>query len=269
MGPRLEEALPLLRELAADAAPEARQNAIEVMEGLRADAAPALPELERALHEGPTPVRAAAADTLSAVGAAALTVLRTALQADESDVRRFACRGLGSIRATAAGAVPDLMKILVKRDEEEEVRLRAIWALGEIGTDQAVNAMAEVLVAEGGVLGLWIAEALTKMGRPARAAADALRSVLHDEDRELALAAAGTLVELRRHEEQAVWTMIRWLQDGDEETSIEATILLGEAGVRALPAIAALKHAEKVGGEELRTRAKMAIAKIRPEYART
>jgi len=269
MGPRLAEALPLLKELATDSDAETRQRSVEVMEGLRADAEPALPELEWAIRGGPTAVRAAAADTLASIGAAALTVLRSALESDEPEVRRFACRGLGAIRATAAGAVPDLMKILIDRDEDEEVRLRAIWALGEIGTDQAVRAMADVFVAEGGVLALWIAEALTKMGRPAREAADALRTVLHQDDCELALAAAGTLIELRRHEEQAVWTLIRWLQDGDAETATEAAIHLGLAGACATSAIPALKHAEQSGDEELRTRAKMAIAKIRPEYARS
>jgi len=242
---------------------------VEVLEALRGDAAPAIPELERALREGPTPLRAAAADTLASIGAPALQTLRTVLQADDAQARRFACRGLGSIGATAAGAVPDLMTILGDRDEAEEVRLRAIWALGEIGTDQAVGTMANVFLAEGGVLGLWIAEALTKIGRPARGAADALRTVLHRDDCELALAAAGTLVELRRHEEQAVWTLIRWLQEGDDETATEAAILLGEAGSRAVPAIPALRHAEKSSDEDLRTRAKMAIAKIRPELART
>jgi len=268
MGPRLAEALPLLRELSAGSDDDARRRAIEVLETLRAEAAPALPELERALHEGVTPVRAAAADTLASIGAPALRVLRSALASDNAEVRRFACRGLGSIGATAAGAVPDLMKILVDRGDDEEVRLRAIWALGEIGTDQAVATMAEVFIAEGEVLGLWIAEALTKMGRPARKAADALRTVLHKDDSELSLAAAGTLIELRQHEEQAVWTLIRWLQEGDVETATEAALLLGDAGVCALSAIPALRHAEKSEDDDLRTYAKLAIAKIRPEYAR-
>lgn len=268
MGPRLEEALPLLRELARDSDSNARQQAVEVLESLRSEAAPALPELDLALRDGPTPLRAAAADTLAAIGAPALSTLRAALTAEDAEVRRFACRGLGAIRATAAGAVPDLMKILIDREEDEEVRLRAVWALGEIGTDQAVGTMADVFMAEGGVLGLWIAEALTKMGRPARAAADALRSALHQDDSELALVSAGTLIELRRHEEQAVWTLIRVLQEGDVDMAIEAAMLLGEAGPCAHPAIPALRHAEQSEDEDLRTRAKMAIAKIRPEYAR-
>ena len=213
-------------------------------------------------------MRAAAADTLASIGAPALSVLRSALETDDAEVRRFACRGLGSIGATAAGSVPDLMKIMVDRTQDEDVRLRAIWALGEIGTDQAIQAMADVFLAEGGVLGLWITEALTKMGRPARSAADALRTVLHQDDSELALAAAGTLIELRRHEEQAVWTLIRWLQEGDVDTATEAALLLGDAGACALSAIPALRHAEKSTDENLRTHAKMAVAKIRPEYAR-
>jgi HEAT repeat protein len=269
MGSRLTEALPMLAELLSEGDDSTRLAAIEVLETLRTEAAPALPQLERALHEGPTQLRAAAADTLAAIGVPALAILRESLAHEDADVRLFACRGLGSIRATAAGSVPALIERMRDRGEEEEVRLRAIWALGEIGTDQAVDAMAEVFVAEGGVLGLWIAEALAKMGRPGRGAADALRTALHQDDEELALAAAASLLEMGRHEEQAIWTLIRWLQDGDEDTAAEAALILGESGARAIAAIPALKHAEKIGGDDLRSTASVAIAKIRPEYAGT
>jgi hypothetical protein len=44
-------------------------------------------------------------------------------------------------------------------------------------------------------------------------------------------------------------------------------LLLGDAGLCALSAIPALRHAEKSEDPDLRTHAKMAIAKIRPAYA--
>jgi HEAT repeat protein len=229
----------------------------------------ALPELAYALGEGSAPVRAAAADTLAAIGAPALDTLRDALASDSADTRLAACRALGSIGATAAGSVTALMDRACDRAEEERVRLRAVWALGEIGTDQSVARLADVFTEEGGTIALWIAEAFGRMGRAARAAAPALRDELHRDDPELAIAAATALLELRTAEEQAVWALIRWLQEGDAEVAAEAALVLGEFGTHATSAIPALLHAEKSDDEELRTNAKLAIAKIRPEYART
>jgi len=266
-GPRLVESLRLLRKLAADSDPEIRTLAIETMERLRAEAAPALPELKRALLTGPNPVRAAAADTLSAIGASALRLLRHALDESEMDTRLFACRGLGSIGPTAAGAVPDLVERLEDGDEQMPVRLRAAWALGEIGTDQGVASMANVFREEGAELGLRIAEALAKLGRQGRAGAGALRDALHRDDDELAIAAAKALLSLRRNEEQAIWTLIRWLQEGDEDAAAEAALILGDCGSKAVAAIPALRSLEQHDDDEMRNLASMAIAKIRPEYA--
>lgn len=273
MGPRLAEALPTLRAwLKGDGGGEGDEalqlRVAEVLETLRGDAAPALPELAHALWHGSAPLRAAAADTLAAVGAPSLDLLRDALGADSADTRLAACRALGAIGATAAGSVGALMDRACDKEEEERVRLRAVWALGEIGTDQSVERLAEVFTGEGGTISLWIAEAFGLMGRAARAAAPALRDELHRDDPELALASATALLELRLHEEQAVWALIRWLQESDEEVAAEAALVLGEFGHLATSAIPALRHAEKSENEELRTNAKLAIAKIRPEYAR-
>jgi len=268
MGPRLAEALPQLRTWLRDGDDALRLRVAEVLETLRGEAAPALPELAHALWEGSPPVRAAAADTLGAIGAPALDLLRDALGADSADTRLAACRALGSIGATAAGSAHALMELACNRDEEERVRLRAVWALGEIGTDQSVDRLAAVFTEEGGTIALWIAEAFGRMGRAARAAAPALRDELHRDDAELALAAATALLELRTGEDQAVWALIRWLQEGDAEIASEAALVLGEFGSHASAAIPALLAAEKSDDEDLRASAKLAIAKIRPEYAR-
>jgi len=267
MGPRLAKALPKLRKWLRDGDDELKLRVAEVLETLRGEAAPALPELAHALWKGAPPVRAAAADTLAAVGAPALDLLRDALDADGPETRLAACRALGSIGATAAGSVSALLARACDRKEEERIRLRAVWALGEIGTDQAVEKLATVFTEEGGTIALWIAEAFGRMGRAARAAGPALRDELHRDDPELGIAAATALLELRMAEEQSVWALIRWLQEGDDEIAAEAALVLGEFGTHATSAIPALLHAEKSENEELRRNAKLAIAKIRPEYA--
>ncbi|MEM8886250.1 MAG: HEAT repeat domain-containing protein [Planctomycetota bacterium] len=267
MGPKLVTALPALREALKEGDGPMRLRIIEVLETLRGEAAPAVPELALCLRTGDPAIRAAAADTLATIGAPALGALKESLQDKQPEVRRAACRALGTIGATAAGTVPALVERLVDTGEAEPVRQRAAWALGAIGTDQGVAQMAHVFSTEGGTLGLWIAEAFTSMGRAARPAADALRDELHRDDPELALAAAGALFALRRHEEQAIWGLIRLLQEKDDEVATEAALLLGEFGARATAAIPALRTAESSEDEDLRRSAKLAIAKIRPEYA--
>ena len=267
MGPRLAERLPELRTWLKEGDDTLRLRVAEVLETLRGDAAPALPELAHALWEGAPAVRAAAADTLAAIGAPALDLLRDALGAEGAETRLAACRALGSIGATAAGSAVALMERACDKQEEERVRLRAVWALGEIGTDQSVERLAKVFTEEGGTISLWIAEAFGRMGRAARGAATALREELHRDDPELALASATALLELRMHEDQAVWALIRWLQEGDADVAAEAALVLGEFGSLAAGAIPALLAAEKSEDKELRTNAKLAIAKIRPEYA--
>ncbi|MHC4940493.1 MAG: HEAT repeat domain-containing protein [Planctomycetota bacterium] len=267
MGPRLAEKLPEFREWLEDGDDTLRLRVIEVLETLRGEAAPALPELAHALRQGSPAVRAAAADTLAAVGAPALDLLRDALDAESADVRLAGCRALGSIGAVAAGSVPALLERACDTEEQERVRLRAVWALGEIGTEQGVERLAKVFTEEGGTIALWIAEAFGRMGRSARMAGPALRDELHRDDPELGIAAATALLELRMSEEQSVWALIRWLQEGDPEIAAEAALVLGEFGRHATSAIPALLHAEKSEHEELRRNAKLAIAKIRPEYA--
>ena len=268
MGPKLLAALPHLQTWLLEGDDARRLLVIEVLETMRQDAAPAVPELTFALREGTGLVRAAAADTLAAIGAPALETLREALTDPTPEARRAACRALGSIGATAAGCVPALLERVCDKQEVESVRTRAAWALGEIGTDQAIDRLAEVFTEEGGSIALWIAEAFGRIGRAARPAAAALRDELHRDDPELALASATALLELRMSEDQAVWALIRWLQEGDTEIAAEAALVLGEFGTHATAAIPSLLHATRSEDEDLRRSAKLAIAKIRPEYAK-
>jgi HEAT repeat protein len=274
LGDELVHALPVFRDWLVDDTDEALQlRAAELLEGLRQLAAPAVPELGKALRLGAAPLRAAAADTLAAIGGPALQELSGCLLHPDPEVRRAVCRALGATGPAAAGTVPILLERVRDRSEAEEVRLRAIWAIGRIGTDQAVEGLAEVFEAEGGTLALWIAEALGTIGRAARPVATTLRDALARDDAEVALASAGALLEIRMYEDQVIWSLIRWLQHSksenwDVDIAAESALLLGEMGGSATSAIPALLHAAANEDEFLRRNAKLAIAKIRPEYSR-
>lgn len=269
LGDDLASALPVLREWLLDESHEKLQvRAAELMEGLRQLAAPAVADLGKTLRLGSAPLRAAAADTLAAVGGPALQELSGCLLHPDPDVRRAVCRALGATGPAAAGTVPVLLERVRDQAEAEEVRLRAVWAIGRIGTDQAVEGLAAVFENEGGTLALWIAEALGSIGRAARPAATTLRDGLGGDDAEVALASAGALLEIRMYEDQVIWSLIRWLQHPDVDIAAESALLLGEMGSSATSAIPALLNASQNDDEFLRRNAKLAVAKIRPEYAR-
>ena len=152
-------------------------------------------------------------------------------------------------------------------EDREDVRHRAVWALGEIGDVLALEPLTEIYTSEGGTVGVWIAEALARFGRKARPVAGALRAELHREDPYLSLASAAALRRIEIHEEPAVWALITHLQDSDDdEVRIEAALTLADFGPKAAAAIPALLAAQKHPNEELRMQATVAIAKIRPEY---
>ncbi len=274
LGDELTSALPVLRDWLLDETNESLQiRTAELLEGLRQLAAPAAADLGKALRLGSAPLRAAAADALAAIGGPALQELSGCLLHPDPEVRRAVCRALGATGPAAAGTVPVLLERVRDREEAEEVRLRAIWAIGRIGTDQAVEGLTEVFEDEGGTLAIWIAEALGAIGRAARPAATTLRDGLAGDDADIALASAGALIKIRMYEDHVIWSLIRWLQPSasknlDVEIAAESALLLGEMGASATAAIPALIHASTNDDEFLRRNAMLAVAKIRPEYAR-
>jgi HEAT repeat protein len=96
----------------------------------------------------------------------------------------------------------------------------------------------------------------------------ALRDELHRDDPHVALASAAARLAIGEHTDAAIWALIASLQSRDDDVRLEAAILLGDFGAAASAAIPALRTAGRAGDEELRAQARIAIAKIRPEYAR-
>jgi HEAT repeat protein len=267
LGPEAADAVPALADAVARGERQLRLDAMFVLEGVGAHARAAIPCLVEALHDEDMDVSAQAAETLGALGYEAVPALTGALEDPDWRCRQAACQALGIIGPDATEAVAALLHVI--QADEDEVRQRAIWALGMIGDIAALDPLAEVLTREGGTVGCWIAEALGSYGRRARTVATALRDELHRDHRGLALAAATALCQIEEHADAAVWTLITYLQQGAPDDRIEAAIALGEFGPTARAALPALKAAENDEDEDLRAQATIALAKIRPEFARS
>jgi hypothetical protein len=75
--------------------------------------------------------------------------LSKALTDPQAAVREFAAYALGRIEAKAADAVPDLIRVLGNRHEDDKVRVKAAWALARIGAvegaEDALPTLMEVI----------------------------------------------------------------------------------------------------------------------------
>jgi len=265
LGPEAVAAVPTLKDVVAKGKPPARLAALQVLAAIGAGARAAMPELLHALGQGDGEVRTLAADALAALGPDAVGPLLGELDDDDAKVRQASARALGTIAGAARAAVPALLARALDPSEEEEVALRAIWALGEIGDPSMLAPLATLFTERGGTVGVWIAEACAKVGRGARPVADAFRAELHRDDAWLALAAAHALIRIGEHVDAAVWALVACLQRAEADVRLEAALSLGEIGPKAAAALPALKAAERDDDEEIRAQATLAIAKIRPE----
>ncbi|MHC4136437.1 MAG: HEAT repeat domain-containing protein [Planctomycetota bacterium] len=267
MGPEAADAAPALADAVARGDRQVRLDAMFVLEGLGEHGSAAIPNLVEALRDEDMDVSAQAAETLGALGYDAVPAVIGALEDADWRVRQAACQALGIIGADATEAVPALLQVI--QGDKDEVRHRGVWALGAIGDISALDPLAEILTREGGTVGVWIAEALGSYGRRARTVAAALRDELHRDHRGLALAAAAALCRIEEYADAAVWTLITYLQQGAPDDRIEAAMALGDFGPAARAALPALKAAERDEDDDLRAQAVIALAKIRPEFART
>jgi len=267
LGPDAAPAVPALADAVRSGEPELRCDALFVLEGVGPGARPALPALFEALRDRDGDVSARAADALAALGEAAVDGLVAELGADDAARRQAACRALGVLGTPARAAVPALLACA--RGDTEEVAMRAIWALGCVRTPAALEPLAEIVADDGGMAGCWAAEALAEYGPDARDVAGALRDELHRDDPGLAIACASALIAIRVHEDAAIWALITLLQTGgDPDLATEAAIVLGECGGAAVAAVPALRAAAHDADDaDLRREARLALARIRPEYA--
>ena len=126
-----------------------------------------------------------AAHGLTAIGAPAVPALIAALKDERENVRASAAYALGEMGPVAAEAGDALIALLTdESDESEEVRRHAISALGmiKVPTSKTVPALVKVLRnPEDTDLAFFAAQALTRIGPDATEAVPALRDALLSE----------------------------------------------------------------------------------------
>jgi HEAT repeat protein len=175
------------------------------------------------LGEKDTTAAMRTAVALSKLGAAAVEPLLDALHHNNPAIRAGAVRTLGWIRDPRA--VQLLLNVMC-RDDSEDVRLLAQWALVNIG-EAVIEPLIRLLPSPEECLWVYAAEALAKFGDPA---VEPLIAALGDERPQVRMVAAtvlGHIGDLR-----AVEPLIALLQDPDPGVQQEATAALSDMAAR-------------------------------------
>ena len=225
---------------------------------------------------------------LGLVGPAALEALPALLDAlADADcyIRRHAASAIGNLGPGAAAARPALLRAL--RDEDERVRGLAAGALARLGPGgaAALPVLLEELQAErDGDRRAAAAEYLACVGPEGRDAVPGLTRALRDVDARVRAEAAGAVWSIARRASAAVpvlaalltgehgflteffddWEATTSWSPRDGRVQARAAQLLAGIGPDAAAAVPALQLALRDPDERVRTRAGLALQKVRP-----
>jgi HEAT repeat protein len=194
--------LALARQKFHDPNPVNRRAAIDFLEMLEDDAAPAVPLLIQALSDPDIFVRWSAARTLGrldvSVGAPAVPALARTLSDPDLDVRITAASTLEAYGSGARKAIPALAEAVGNKNDPEFVRA-AMYALQAVGPEASRAATPALLVElrhDDPRVRRTAAETLGRFGPAARNAVPALRAALNDEDSDVRQAASDALLSI-------------------------------------------------------------------------
>jgi len=189
---KVEESAAILRRLVSDASWQVRARAISVIGELRERSL--LPELHRALKDPMLFVRERVTRVLQTVGdVSSLPPLREALSEPDAAVRGNIAEALAKIGG--AKELPALSQVL-QHDEDEGVRARTAFALGEARLGAAVDPLVSALGDRSLSVRARAAEALGEIGDP-RARSALEKSARSDPDSGVRASAAAALKKLR------------------------------------------------------------------------
>ena len=174
IGPEAEEAVPALIDVLKNRKLTKTESKLDKADwmissdaggALASIGTPAIPALADALRDKREYVRFDAGSALSRIGEPAVHALVEALRDEQPAVRFEAARALERIGPPAKRAVPSLIAALKKGDSPPHlVSMYAARALGQIGEEQAIPALVEMLEEEDVHVRTHAAEALHILG---------------------------------------------------------------------------------------------------------
>jgi len=265
--------------LVNDAAIFRKENAINCIRYLGADAAPAIPILVRCLRDSNRMITYAAAEALGVLAIEpyfALPALTNALEAPNTRLRRTAARAIGQFGDLARSALPSLLKAI--NDSDLRVREEAANAIAQIAPDKGEAAIPELTkLLNDPEITEWAdraAVSLAKMGKLAmptfltaltNGAVHVRSRAAFDEDWIPAQAACWTLGALRAEPELVVSALVKLVEGPKAGCRMPALVALGRFGERAHGALPAVVKAFNDSDLEVREAATNAVRKIAPE----
>jgi HEAT repeat protein len=248
----LKEARPALAGVTADADPEVRRQAREVLDDVLVWEAAAAGNNTGATPPPTGPVRTVGYEEMSAPLAGStppetkrlLERLTTGLADPDVRARREAIDAVEALGAAAEPLLPALAKALEDRDLIVRwAAARTLGALAPRGALVAVPALARALADADLDVFLAVAAALERYGGAAAAAVPALLHALESHDPQFRAPAARTLGEIGPAARDAVTWLARALRDEDARVRLAAARALGKLGPAARPALDALQRA--------------------------
>ena len=279
----------------------ARLEAAQTLGLIGPAAREAVPALRQALRDSKESVRIRAAEALTAIDPSqreAITELIELSKSAEDRIRKGAADALGNAGIHAVAAIPTLTAAL--RDRDAKVRWAAAEALGRFGSEAAVAAsalMKAVQDSDSTVRSAAI-DALGSIGPKAKAALPVLTPLLNDGDKSVRAAAAAALFRIDRRKAQATvavfieelretdtrsrWHALNYLRKMREEAKEAVPVpllidaladpdfgvrgmaaeMLGEIGLKAEPAVPALRKALQSNDVWIRGSAALALVRI-------
>lgn len=157
------------------------------------------------------------------------------LDSNEDNVRLAAVTALGELGRDARAAVPALIEVL--KSGNEEFRLNVTVALGRIGKDAVVPVSRLVNDKDAG-LRFYAVWTIGLIGPDAQSATDAVVGALKDKDDEVRRKAAYALSRIDPKVEAAAPALIDALADRNADVRAEAAGAIKRFGVRAVPFLA-------------------------------
>jgi HEAT repeat protein len=255
-------AVPTLVKALDEGGEDVRASAAAALAMIGPPAADAAEALVRALRDNVPGSR----EALVGIGLPAVPALKVALKDENADVRMRAVRALGRIGHRAQVNVPELAEMLGDRDRD--VRIFAVKSLGMIGAPASESAaeLAVTLMDKDEHVREVSAGTLRILDPSARSVLPALKEALENEDPKRRLLAVSALGRIGPAAKDAVSGLVKTLDDEDLEVRYATASALGDIGPAARVAIPALERwlrPERSRYPILRAAAAEALAKIR------